>query len=200
MSQLLLHTCCAHCTAYAVEHFRQAGCEVTALWYNPNIHPYLEHQNRLAAMQTLAEKMAFPLVVIPGYDFLCYLRAVSGNEKTRCQYCFRLRLQKTAETARSMNISAFSASLLISPHQDHELAKMIGEAVAVDTGAVFIYADLRKRYSDSRRITKPLELYRQQYCGCIYSEYERFADAAVETSGAEAGSPRHPDHTTQALS
>lgn len=176
MSKVLVHACCAHCTAYTVEHFRQEGCDVSALWYNPNIHPYLEHQNRLAAMQALADNLSVPLIVTEGYDFVHYLRAISGHEDARCNHCFRLRLQKTAETALAQGIPTFSTSLLISPHQDHELLKRMGEEIAAGAGVSFMYADLRKRYSDSRHITKPMELYRQQYCGCLYSEYERFAD------------------------
>ncbi|MCL2150180.1 MAG: epoxyqueuosine reductase QueH [Dehalococcoidia bacterium] len=185
MPKILIHACCAHCTAYTMEHFRQEGIEVTALWYNPNIHPYLEHENRLAAMKALAEKMAFPLIVVPGYDLTRYLRAVSGHESTRCQDCFRLRLQRTAKIAIDMEIGAFSTSLLISPHQEHELARMVGEEIAANTGATFRYVDLRKRYSDSRRITKPLELYRQQYCGCLFSEYERYANTKIQTPSAD---------------
>lgn len=179
MPMMFVHACCAHCTAYTVEHFRQEGFEVTALWYNPNIHPYTEHQNRLAAVKTLAETRDFHLIIVPGYDFIPYLHAVSGREGARCELCFRLRLQKTAKEALEQGARNFSSSLLISPHQDHELVKMVGQEIAQSTGAAFVYADLRKRYSDSRHITKPMELYRQQYCGCIYSEYERYTDTKI---------------------
>jgi predicted adenine nucleotide alpha hydrolase (AANH) superfamily ATPase len=90
-----------------------------------------------------------------------------------------MRLQKTAETAIEKGIYAFTSSMLISPHLDHELLKETGEDVALNTGAAFIYADLRKRFSDSRHITKPMELYRQLYCGCIYSEFERYTDTKI---------------------
>jgi predicted adenine nucleotide alpha hydrolase (AANH) superfamily ATPase len=180
MPKILIHACCAHCTAYTVEHFRQTEGEVTALWYNPNIHPYLEHQNRLAAMKTLSEKMGFPLMVLPDYEFINYLRTIAGHEEGRCELCFRLRLQKTAEVALEQNLPAFTTSLLISPHlKNHDLIKKVGEEVAATTGTNFVYADLRKRYSDSRHLTKPLELYRQQYCGCLYSEYERFTSITI---------------------
>jgi len=185
MSRIIVHACCAHCTAYTIEHFRQASHEVTALWYNPNIHPYMEHQNRLAAMETLATKMSFPLVIIPSYDFISYLRAVSGHENTRCAVCFRLRLQKVSEVTKELGADGFATSLLISPHQDHNLIKGVGEDIATSAGVSFMYADLRKRYPDSRHITKPLELYRQQYCGCIFSEYERFADTKIQAKPAD---------------
>jgi len=171
---ILLHTCCAHCTAYTVEYWRQQGYEITAFWYNPNIHPYTEHQNRLEAIRKLSKEMNFPLIVAEGYEMADYFRAVVGNETERCQYCFRLRLGKTAKATIRGNFIGFTTTLLISPHQKHDLIKEVGNKVAEDTRTQFLYADLRKRYSDSRHITKPMDLYRQQYCGCLYSEWERY--------------------------
>jgi epoxyqueuosine reductase len=172
---ILIHGCCAHCTAYTVEHWRKEGYEPTVLWYNPNIHPFTEHLQRLDAMNTLAQKMDFPLVIAQGYEFQEYFRRVAGHEDERCAACFGLRLLKTAEIAVKLQTYMFSTSLLISPHQKHEQIKQAGQDAALKSGAAFLYADLRQRFSDSRRITKPLDLYRQQYCGCLYSEYERYA-------------------------
>jgi len=180
MKTVLLHCCCAHCAAYTVSYWRGLGYEVSALWYNPNIHPYTEHQQRLEAMKSLAEQVNLPLTVTEGYDIVTYFRQVAGHESQRCQYCFRLRLSKTAETARQMGLSAFTTTLLISPHQKHDLLKEIGHQLAEEIGIEFLYADLRKRYSDSRHLTKPLGLYRQQYCGCIYSEWERYTNRVIE--------------------
>jgi hypothetical protein len=135
----------------------------------------MEHQHRLQAMQSLAQEMKLPLIVIEGYGIIDYFRQVVGHESERCQYCFRLRLSKTAETAREMGFDAFTTTLLISSHQKHDLLRETGDDVARERGIDFLYADLRKRYSDSRRMTKPLNLYRQQYCGCVYSDWERYA-------------------------
>jgi len=176
----LIHCCCAHCAAYTVDYWREQGCEVSAFWYNPNIHPYLEHQHRLEAMQSLAEKMSLPMIVSEGYDIIDYFRQVVGHEAERCRYCFKLRLSKTADTAKKMGFDAFTTTLLISPQQKHELIKEAGEEVAKETGVDFLYADLRKRYSDSRHMTKPMDLYRQQYCGCVYSEWERYAGITIK--------------------
>jgi len=175
-SAILVHACCAHCTAYTIEHWRTQGYQLIALWYNPNIHPFTEHNLRLEAMKSLAHNMNFPLVIVEGYDFQEYFRRVAGHEEGRCALCFELRLQTVARKAKELGMQAFTSSLLISPHQKHELVKEIGAKVASENGTSFLYADLRKRYSDSRHITKPMELYRQQYCGCIYSEYERYAE------------------------
>lgn len=171
---VLVHCCCAHCAAYTIGYWRQQGYEVGALWYNPNIHPYMEHQYRLEAMKSLAQGMDLPLIITEGYDIIDYFRQVVGHESQRCQYCFGLRLLKTAETAQQRGFSAFTTTLLISPHQKHDLIREIGNKIAEEKGLDFLYTDLRKRYSDSRHMTKGLNLYRQQYCGCVYSEWERY--------------------------
>ena len=140
----------------------------------------MEHQHRLQAMQSLAQEMKLPLIVIEGYGIIDYFRQVVGHEPERCQYCFRLRLSKTAETAREMGFDAFTTTLLISSHQKHDLLRETGDDVARERGIDFLYADLRKRYSDSRRMTKPLNLYRQQYCGCVYSDWERHTNMTIK--------------------
>ena len=176
MNKILVHVCCAHCAAYTVAHWRREGYDVGGFWYNPNIHPFTEHQSRLESMQTLAQKVALPLIVSPDYDIVEYFRRVVNHESERCRFCFELRLQKTAEIARAQGFAAFTTTLLISPHQKHEIIAAVGKQVGEANGVAFLYADLRKRYSDSRHITKPMELYRQQYCGCIYSEWERYRE------------------------
>ena len=178
MKTVLIHVCCAHCAAYTIDYWRQQGYEVSALWYNPNIHPYLEHQHRLESMKSLAQEKNLSLITTEGYDMMTYFRQVVGHESQRCQYCFNLRLSKTAETARQNGFSAFTTTLLISPQQKHDLLREIGSRLAEEKGIEFLYADLRKRYSDSRHLTKPLNLYRQQYCGCLYSEWERYSETS----------------------
>jgi len=140
----------------------------------------MEHQHRLEAIQSLAQEMNLPLIVTEGYDIVDYFRQVVGREAQRCQYCFQLRLSKTAETAHQMGFSAFTTTLLISPHQKHDLLREVSNELAEEKSIPFLYADLRKRYSDSRRMTKGLDLYRQQYCGCVYSEWERYANITIE--------------------
>ena len=129
----------------------------------------------MEAMKSLAQKVNLPLIITEGYDIIDYFRQVVGHEPRRCQYCFGLRLLKTAETAYQAGFNAFTTSLLISPHQKHDLLRKIGSKISKEKGIDFLYADLRKRYSDSRRMTKGLNLHRQQYCGCVYSEWERYA-------------------------
>lgn len=173
---MLLHCCCAHCAAYYINHLKELGYEVAAYWYNPNIHPYLEHENRLKSMKTLAETLDIPLYIEEGYEMPEFLAKVSSDVGNRCSNCFEMRLEKSAEFALENGFQAFTSTLLISPHQKHDLLKSIGEMVAEGKNLEFYYEDMRKRYSDSRCITKPIDLYRQQYCGCIYSEWERYGE------------------------
>ncbi len=179
MNSVLIHCCCAHCAAYTVSYWRQQGYAVSGLWYNPNIHPFSEHQQRLDAIKSLAAQMDFPLITIEGYDLKAYFRRVAGHETERCQHCFELRLSRTAEIAREKHFDSFTTTLLISPHQKHDLIKIIGSRIAQEKGIEFLYTDLRKRYSDSRHITKPMDLYRQQYCGCLFSEWERYTSPPI---------------------
>jgi predicted adenine nucleotide alpha hydrolase (AANH) superfamily ATPase len=176
VKKVLIHVCCAHCAAYTIEHWKQQGYEVDGFWYNPNIHPFTEHRQRLESMQSLAQQISLPLIVAPGYDMAEYFRRITGHESERCRYCFELRLARAAETARQHGYDAFTTTLLISPQQKHEIIAEIGQKVAAAQGMAFLYADLRKRYSDSRHLTKQLDLYRQQYCGCVYSEWERYRE------------------------
>jgi len=175
-NSVLVHCCCVHCAAYTIDHWRRQKYEVSALWYNPNIHPFLEHQRRMEAMKSFALEVNLPLIIPGGYELIEYFRQVTGHESQRCQYCFRLRLSKTAEVAHQSGFNAFTTTLLISPQQKHDLLIEIGSEIAKEKNLDFLYADLRKRYSDSRRMTKGLNLYRQQYCGCVYSEWERYAN------------------------
>ncbi len=183
--KLLVHCCCCHCAAYTLLSFKEQGDDVSALWYNPNIHPFREHEARRQALMSLTNRFDIPLITIESYDMPAYLKLVAGHVEERCVYCYEMRLRKTADIAIEKGFDAFTSSLLISPWQKHEIIRETGERIAKEKGIPFVYADLRKHYSDSRRITKPLNLYRQQYCGCIYSEYERYRDTSP-TSGQVA--------------
>jgi len=180
MKSVLVHVCCAHCAAYTITYWRQLEYKVSTFWYNPNIHPYLEHQQRLQAMQSIARVIQVPFLVTENYDIVNYFRQVIGHETHRCQYCFKMRLLKTAETAQELSFNAFTTTLLISPHQKHELLLETVKQLSRDKGIEFLYADLRTHYSDSRHITKPINLYRQQYCGCVYSKWERYGNQKIK--------------------
>lgn len=179
MDSLLLHTCCAPCSTYCVDYWQQKELDVTAFWYNPNIHPYTEHQRRLETMQDFTRTIKLPLIVSEGYGVVNYFQAVTGHEENRCADCYRLRLSLTAQAARLKGFDAFSTTLLISPYQKHDLIKEVGDSIARREGVDFLYEDLRAGYGESRRRSQELNLYRQKYCGCLYSEWERYAKVKI---------------------
>ena len=179
MRKILLHTCCGPCAIYTVSRLREEGFDVTGFWYNPNVHPFIEHQNRLEAMRTLAHAIDLPLIVSESYEIISYFRAVVGHEGERCGDCFRLRLSKTADVAREKGLSAFTTTLLISPYQKHELLRDIGGEIARERGVEFYYEDFRTGFRESHRLSRELNLYHQKYCGCVYSEWERYGKVDI---------------------
>jgi predicted adenine nucleotide alpha hydrolase (AANH) superfamily ATPase len=179
MGRILLHACCAPCATHTVNRLREEGFDVTAFWYNPNIHPFTEHRHRLESMRTLAEAIDLPLLVADGYDMIDYFRAVVGHEGERCGECFRMRLDRTATVASDNGFTLFTTTLLISPYQKHELLRRTGEAVARERGIDFHYEDFRTGFRESQRLSRELDLYHQKYCGCIYSEWERFGKVDI---------------------
>jgi len=179
VKKILLHTCCGPCATYTVKRLREHGFEATGFWYNPNVHPFTEHRNRLEAMCTLARAFELPLIVSEGYDIIDYFRAVVGHEGERCRDCFRLRLKKTAEVAKEKELDAFTTTLLISPYQKHELLREVGEKVGKELGVEFYYEDFRPGFRESHRMSRELDLYHQKYCGCVYSEWERYGKVDI---------------------
>lgn len=186
MERILLHVCCGPCATHTVNRLREEGYEVTAFWYNPNIHPFTEHRNRLQSMQALAQIMDLPLIVAEGYDMIDYFRAVVGREGARCGPCFRMRLERTAIVARENGFPLFTTTLLISPYQKHELLRQTGEEVAAQTAVGFHYEDFRTGFRESQSLSRELDLYRQKYCGCVYSEWERFGKVDIAKMLGEA--------------
>lgn len=173
--RILLHCCCGPCASYSVEALRQAGHQVYGYFYNPNIHPYQEYQRRLESWQKLEELIDLPVVATGAYDYQEWLRQSVYREQVRCRLCYQIRLEQTAKIAKHGKFEAFSTSLLISPFQQHEAIKQVGEALAAQHDIPFLYMDFRPGFKRSVELSKQFELYRQQYCGCIYSEVERYA-------------------------
>jgi predicted adenine nucleotide alpha hydrolase (AANH) superfamily ATPase len=179
---ILLHACCGPCSTYTIDRLREQGFEVTVLWYNPNIQPYSEHQRRLASMESYAQSVGLPLLREGSYEMVQFLRLVAGREShgERCALCYRMRLERTAEVAASYGFDAFTTTLLISPHQDQTLLRQIGESIAGKQAVDFHFENFRRGWSERGRLTREHDLYRQQYCGCVYSEWERYAGVRIE--------------------
>ena len=172
--RVLLHICCANCAIVPLERFRTEPNELVGFFFNPNIHPYQEYQKRLDSLKLYAEKVGLKVIYRDEYLLEEFLRNVSHRVEERCRYCFDLRLKATAEEAKRGLFDAFTTTLLQSNHQDHALIKETGERIAREIGVSFYYEDFRPGWKKGVEVSKAMGLYRQQYCGCIYSEKERY--------------------------
>lgn len=171
---ILLHVCCANCAIYPVDVLRQQGHAVTGYFFNNNIHPYQEFARRLDTVREYAAKVDLPVVCREEYLLEEFLSQVAAQPGRRCSYCYRSRLEQTALYAKQNGFEAFSSSLLYSRYQRHDEIRSLGEELAKEHGLRFVYDDFRTGWRQGIDISKEMGLYRQQYCGCIYSEKERY--------------------------
>jgi epoxyqueuosine reductase len=172
--QLLLHTCCAPCMIYPVERLREQGFAVSALFYNPNIHPFAEYKKRKEAVEGMSARMQVE-TIYPEYEPEVFFRAVNMNENKneRCPICWEDRLRMTAQLACERGCTHFSTTLLVSPYQDQDMLKAIGEDIASRECVEFYYEDFRVGFRKAHTRAKAEGVYCQNYCGCLYSEVER---------------------------
>lgn len=176
---LLLHTCCGPCASYTTLQLMEKGFKPVLFFYNPNIHPYQEYLKRLEGAEQLASARQLQLLTEKGYDLEEFLANVAADPRNRCGYCYRIRLSKTAAKAKELGYNLFSSTLLISPYQNRDLLCKIGHEIAAEYGLRFHDEDFRPGFRQSQQIAKDLGLYRQKYCGCIYSEKERFCKGSL---------------------
>lgn len=181
-ARLLLHICCAPCSVACVEALGPHGEDfsLTGFWDNPNIHPYTEYRSRRDALTAYAGRTGLPLVIHGAYGLRPFLKAVAGDPDTRCGYCYAQRMASAARYAALHGFSAFSTTLLISPYQDHRRLREAGETSAREAGIPFLYRDFRPLFRQGRAKARELGLYMQKYCGCIYSEEDRFNSFAQD--------------------
>ncbi len=175
MEKVLLHTCCAPCSVYCVESLRGEGIEPVSFWYNPNIHPYQEYRARRETLREYAASIGMELKLHDDYGLRSFVQAVAGDLSHRCGYCYACRLEETARFAREEGYGGFSTTLLISPYQNHELLRQTGEEMARRYGVEFVYRDFRPGFRQGQARARELGLYMQKYCGCVFSEEERYA-------------------------
>ncbi|MHC4453936.1 MAG: epoxyqueuosine reductase QueH [Planctomycetota bacterium] len=176
MVNLLLHICCASCLCAPLEELRGEGIHVHGYFYNPNIHPLLEFRKRLKAVHIFQESDPIEIDYCEEYGLREYLSAVNYEGDNRCEDCYTLRLKSTALHAKKRGFDAFCSTLLFSKQQDHERIKEISEQISEHVGIPFEYKDYRHLCDCSQQIAKKKMLYRQSYCGCIFSEYDRYKD------------------------
>lgn len=180
--KVLLHMCCGPCSCYPVRKLRTDGHELTGYFFNPNIHPYKEFKHRLDTALEFAEKTGLDIVTDKNYDLRTFLRrALSAEkreetltEKPRCRMCYAWRLHQTAVYAKENGFDAFTSTLLVSPYQLHDVIKNVAEKIAKMADIPFLYEDFRTGWDEGVEICNELGLYRQPYCGCIFSEEERY--------------------------
>ncbi len=176
--KILFHICCAPCAIYPYSRLREDGLEPTGYFYNPNIHPYLEYRKRIDTVKEFALRVGLEVFYRDGYDLDEFLGRTVGTGTGRCERCYRMRLHAAGTEARDRGFSAFTTSLLYSKYQKHDLIKGVARETADEFGIEFYYEDFRRGWREGIMESKAMGLYRQQYCGCIFSERERYRAAA----------------------
>jgi predicted adenine nucleotide alpha hydrolase (AANH) superfamily ATPase len=188
--KLLMHICCANCSLYPVKTLSEKGVSVTGLWFNPNIHPYAEYKNRLDAVKNFELLLKNPpsppfakgemgglldiqIHYIDYYGIKEFIQRTGNGDENRCNACYEMRLDKTAQKAREIGADGFTTSLLISPYQKFDVIINIGREMEKRHSVQFYFEDFRPGWKQGVELSKELGLYRQKYCGCIYSEMER---------------------------
>jgi predicted adenine nucleotide alpha hydrolase (AANH) superfamily ATPase len=185
--RLLLHICCGPCAIAPVRRLLAEGHEVDLAFVNPNIHPFLEFVRRRDAAREAANLLGVRIVAEDPYGLLDFLESVAPREDDRCRACYDLRLGRVAQLARSAGYDAFTTTMLVSTHQDHDAIREAAEEASRLHGVAFLYRDFRPGVMEGVRESKRLGLYRQQYCGCVLSEWERYREEDARREARRAG-------------
>lgn len=173
--KLLMHTCCAPCSVYCIDSLRKEGIEPVSYWFNPNIHPYLEYKARRDTLIEYSKMINFELIIEENYGLKEFCKNVVNDIENRCSnYCYRVRIEQTAKYAKEHGFDAFTTTLFVSPYQKHEKIKEICEEMAKKYDIVFLYRDFRPGFREGQNKARELGLYMQKYCGCIFSEEDRY--------------------------
>jgi predicted adenine nucleotide alpha hydrolase (AANH) superfamily ATPase len=176
--KVLMHICCAPCSIYTLKELREEGVDVYGYFFNPNIHPFTEFKKRLSTLQDYANYASLPLEINTDYDIDTFLRGALDHGKDRCLFCYRMRLERTFEKGVEDKVDAVTTTLLYSKYQRHDDIRKIGEELSVTYAVPFLYRDFRKGWSEGVKGSKALNMYRQPYCGCVFSEKERYRRAS----------------------
>ena len=170
----LLHICCAPCANQPIEVLRGDKIEVTGFWYNPNIHPFTEYRARRNCIREYASTIELPMIEKDDYGLRPFVREVAADIEGRCVKCYEMRLFETAKMAAEGGFDSFTSSLFISPYQNHELMRSVAERAAHEYGVEFLYRDFRPYFRDGQNYAREHGFYMQKYCGCVFSEQERY--------------------------
>ena len=174
--RVLLHICCAPCACYPIKWLKERGYEIVGLWYNPNIHPCTEFVKRMETVKKLEKIENIKVIYFDTYEPEKWFRAVAFREEkpVRCQICYSMRLEMAAAVAKKGKFDVFTSTLFYSKYQKRELMVPLAENAARKFGVKFLNVDFREGWKEGIEISKAEGLYRQQYCGCLYSEKERY--------------------------
>ncbi len=172
--RVLLHTCCGPCLIYPYSLLRDNGNDVTVYFYNPNIHPFLEFKKRNETLKHYADNLCIPVFFETEYGLSAFLQKTVFNENIRCTTCYTMRLEKTVTFAKEQNFDAFTTTLLYSKYQKHDLLISLCNLISTQHNVPFLYHDFRKGWQIGVDKAVQMKMYRQAYCGCIYSEQERY--------------------------
>ncbi len=172
--KVLLHCCCAPCSLSCVGPLKSENVELTAFWFNPNIHPFKEYEARRDCLVGFMEKEKISLVVKEDYGLREFVRNVADDIENRCTYCYSVRLEETAKYASVNGFDAFTSTLFASLYQDHDLMMKKAYELAEKYGVKFYYRDFRPNFREGNQKAREMEFYMQKYCGCIFSEEERY--------------------------
>jgi epoxyqueuosine reductase len=181
-----MHTCCGPCTIYPLKVLREQQHQVTGYFYNPNIHPYREFEKRRATLEEYASQVELQVQFNPLYDLEAFLAQTHPWGPDRCRVCYRMRLSAAAREARAQSCEAFTTTLLYSRYQKHDWIREVGEEVGSREKIPFYYLDFRAGWNEGVKESKALGLYRQPYCGCVFSEKERFLRDKMPVDQIEA--------------
>lgn len=171
--KLLIHVCCGPCFIAPYHHLKDEH-DITAFWFNHNIHPYTEYVKRRDTLRDFVKKYNITYIEKDEYDLDRFIQNSVFKENKRCISCYYERLKYTAIIAKKGKFDGFTSTLLYSKHQNHKLMIEIAESLAKEYGVNFYYQDFREYWKEGIELSKEEAMYRQQYCGCIYSERDRY--------------------------
>lgn len=189
--KLLMHTCCAPCSVYCIDSLREEGIEPVSYWFNPNIHPYIEYKTRRDTLIEYSKMINLKLILEENYGLRDFCKNVIDDLDNRCKnYCYRVRMEQTAKYAKENGYDAFTTTLLVSIYQQHDNIIKVCEEMSKKYDIPFLYRDFRIGFRDGQAKARKLGLYMQKYCGCVFSEEDRYLNKRKDALSLPEGFER----------
>ena len=185
--KLLMHTCCAPCSVYCIDELEKENIKPTIYWYNPNIHPYTEYRARRDCLKDYANSLNLEAIFDEDYGLDNFCKEAVKDLKNRCiNYCYPVRIERTCKFAKENGYDTVTTTLLYSIYQNHEFIKKYMKETCQKYGLDFLYRDFRVGFWEGHQKAHDLGLYMQKYCGCIFSEEDRYRKK-IEKDKKESG-------------